>query len=75
MWGGCVEEDVEMTEDAKELLTQIGCETRLRYDIQLITAASIACMKRKASEVEIEDIGRVYSMFVDVKRSTQFMTE
>lgn len=27
--------------------------------------------KRKATEVEIEDIGRVYSMFVDVKRSTQ----
>mmetsp|Transcript_2822 Transcript_2822/g.4860 ORF Transcript_2822/g.4860 Transcript_2822/m.4860 type:complete len:468 (-) Transcript_2822:349-1752(-) len=71
----CEEEDVEMTEDAKELLTKIGFETSLRYSIQLITAAAIVCMKRKATEVEIEDIGRVYSMFVDVKRSTQFLME
>ncbi|GAX82411.1 hypothetical protein CEUSTIGMA_g9839.t1 [Chlamydomonas eustigma] len=71
----CEEEDVEMTDDAKELLTKIGFETSLRYAIQLITAASIVCMKRKATEVDIEDIGKVYSMFVDVKRSTQFMME
>ena len=25
--------------------------------------------------MDIEDIGRVYSMFVDVKRSTQFLVE
>lgn len=60
-----------MTEDAKELLTKIGHETSLRYAIQLITAAAIVCQRRKGSEVEIEDIGKVYSMFVDVKRSTQ----
>jgi RuvB-like protein 2 len=29
----CEEEDVEMTEDAKELLTKIGVETTLRYAI------------------------------------------
>lgn len=40
----CEEEDVEMTEDAKELLTKIGFETSLRYSIQLITAAAIVCM-------------------------------
>jgi RuvB-like protein 2 len=71
----CEEEDVEMTEDAKELLTKIGFETSLRYAIQLITAASIVCQRRKAAEVDIEDIGKVYSMFVDVKRSTQFLME
>lgn len=60
-----------MTEDAKELLTKIGHETSLRYAIQLITASSIVCTRRKGTEVEIEDIGKVYSMFVDVKRSTQ----
>ncbi len=48
-----------MTEDAKELLTKIGHETSLRYAIQLITAASIACQKRKGTEVDIEDIGKV----------------
>ncbi len=64
-----------MTDDAKELLTRIGFETSLRYAIQLITAASIVCQKRKASTVDIEDIGKVYTMFVDVKRSTQFLLE
>lgn len=64
-----------MTEDAKELLTKIGTETSLRYAIQLITAASLAAIKRKATEVDTEDISRVYTLFIDIKRSTQFMLE
>mmetsp|Transcript_17226 Transcript_17226/g.31421 ORF Transcript_17226/g.31421 Transcript_17226/m.31421 type:complete len:475 (-) Transcript_17226:514-1938(-) len=71
----CEEEDVEMTEDARELLTRIGHETSLRYAIQLITAAAIVAQQRKAAEVDVEDLGKVYSMFVDVKRSTQFLIE
>ncbi|KAG6541390.1 hypothetical protein Mapa_017168 [Marchantia paleacea] len=71
----CEEEDVEMTEEARDLLTKIGHETSLRYAIHLITAASLACLKRKGKEVDIEDISRVYSLFVDVKRSTQFLME
>jgi len=71
----CEEEDVEMTEDAKELLTKIGTETSLRYAIQLITAASLVAAKRKSEEVDIQDIRKVYAMFVDVKRSTQFLIE
>ena len=64
-----------MTEDAKELLTKIGFETSLRYAMQLITAASIVAQRRKAREVDIEDISRVYSLFVDVKRSSQYLIE
>ncbi|CAK9218869.1 unnamed protein product [Sphagnum troendelagicum] len=71
----CEEEDVEMSEDARDLLTKIGHETSLRYAICLITAAALACAKRKGKEVEIEDISRVYSLFIDVKRSTQFLME
>ena len=71
----CEEEDVEMSREALELLTKIGCETSLRYAIQMITVAWLCCQKRKASEVGIEDIKRVYSLFVDVKRSTQFLME
>ncbi len=44
----CEEEDVEMTEDAKELLTKIGTETTLRYAIQLITTSNLVALKRKA---------------------------
>lgn len=71
----CEEEDVEMTEEAKDLLTKIGTETSLRYAIQIITSASLVCRQRKATEVEIADIKRVYQLFVDVKRSTQFLKE
>merc|ERR1711871_1837211 len=69
------EEDVEMSDDAKDLLTRIAMETSLRYAIHMIMAASLVCSKRKGTEVDIEDIKRCYSLFVDVKRSTQFLME
>jgi RuvB-like protein 2 len=69
------EEDVEMSDDSLDMLTKIGMETSLRYAIQMITVASLCCQKRKGTEVGIEDIKRVYSLFVDVKRSTQFLME
>merc|ERR1740127_225275 len=71
----CEEEDVEMEDDAKELLTKIGTESTLRYAIHLITVANLVAMKRKAQEVDVQDIRKVYSLFVDVKRSTQFLIE
>jgi len=64
-----------MTEDAKELLTKIGMETSLRYSIQLITCSHIVAMKRRVGEVDIEDIRKVYGLFLDVKRSTEFCKE
>ncbi len=33
------------------------------------------CSYVQAAAVEVEDIGRAYSLFVDVKRSAQFMME
>lgn len=71
----CEEEDVEMADDALELLTKIGIETSLRYAQQMIIASSLVAEKRKSAQVEIEDIKRVYGLFVDVKRSTQFLLE
>merc|ERR1712054_757491 len=69
------EEDVEMTDNAKELLTKIGADSSLRYAIHLITVANLVALKRKAQEVDVQDIRKVYSLFVDVKRSTQFLHE
>ncbi|KAL7440057.1 hypothetical protein ACHAXM_008357 [Skeletonema potamos] len=71
----CEEEDVEMADDALELLARIGTETSLRYAIQMVITASLAAEKRKSAQVEIEDIKRVYKLFVDVKRSTQYLME
>lgn len=36
-----------MSDNAVAILTRIGMETSLRYSIQLITAASLVCRKRK----------------------------
>jgi RuvB-like protein 2 len=67
----CEEEDVEMTDDAKDVLTKIGMETSLRYAIHLITASSLVARKRKSTEVDVKDIKRVYNLFLDEKRSVQ----
>ncbi|GFY69642.1 ruvB-like 2 [Trichonephila inaurata madagascariensis] len=71
----CEEEDVEMNEDALLVLTKIGVETSLRYAIQLITAANLVCQKRKGTEVTIPDVKRVYTLFLDEARSSQYLKE
>ncbi len=43
----CEEEDVEMADDALELLTKIAMETTLRYAIHMITTSSLVAAKRK----------------------------
>lgn len=70
----CEEEDVELTDDGRDLLTKIGSEASLRYAIHMITVANLVCIKRKGTEVSVEDIKKTYSLFVDVKRSTEFLT-
>ncbi|KAH0908979.1 hypothetical protein HID58_032300 [Brassica napus] len=71
----CGEEDVEMNEEAKQLLNLIGRDTSLRYAIHLITAASLSCPKRKGKVVEVEDTQRVNRLFLDVRRSMQYLEE
>ena len=69
------EEEVDMEDDALELLTRIAKETSLRYAIHMIIASSLVAQKRKSSKVQLKDIERVYGLFVDVKRSTKFLME
>ena len=71
----CEEEDVEMDDEAKDLLTKIGAETSLRYAIHLITAANLIAQKRKATEVEMDDISTAYSLFIDIERSKSFLKD
>jgi RuvB-like protein 2 len=71
----CEEEDVEMEEEAKELLVDIAKETSLRYAIQLIMTSFIVARKKKRNEVLVEDLRKVYSMFSDVKRSQAYLDE
>jgi len=47
----------------------------LRYAIHLITTANLVAIKRKSNEVDTEDISTVYSLFIDIERSKQFLKE
>merc|ERR1711909_43522 len=69
------EEDTEISDDALTVLTKVGGETSLRYAIQLISVASLVCKKRKGTEISIEDVKRVYSLFLDEQRSCEFLKE
>jgi len=69
------EEDTEISEDALTVLTKIANETSLRYAIQLISVAGLTCKKRKGTEISIEDIKKVYSLFLDEQRSCEFLKE
>lgn len=71
----CKEEDVEVTEEGMLLLTVIGQKASLRYAIHCITAAALVCAKRKGKKVDKQDVKRVYELFLDVARSTQYLTE
>jgi RuvB-like protein 2 len=64
-----------MTEEALEFLTQIGVDTTLRYAIQMITTSSLLATKRKAGEVDLVDIRRAYTMFLDLKRSSEYLRD
>lgn len=57
------------------MLTRVAVDTSLRYAIQLITTANLVSQKRRRTQVEIEDIKKVYSLFLDEVRSTQFLKE
>lgn len=69
------EEDVNLSSQALESLTKIGADTSLRYAIQLITASSLVAKRRKSNTVEIPDVRRVYGLFLDERRSVQYLKE
>ena len=71
----CTEENVDMADDALELLTRIANETTLRYAIQMITTSYLVAKKRKSKQVQVAHIERCHKLFFDVQRSTKFIIE
>lgn len=69
----CEEEDVEAEPDARALLTKIGCETSLRYAMQLISAASHVASRAGSARVRMQDVSRAYSLFLDARRSAAYL--
>ncbi len=65
-----------MSGDALDLLTRIAKESgSLRYAMHMIMAAALTCKQRKGAEVEVADVKRVYGLFSDLRRSTQYLIE
>jgi len=71
----CMEEQVDMTEDALELLTRIAKESSLRYAIHTIMTSNLVAKKRKSKQVEVSHIERCHGLFYDVTRSTKYIME
>jgi TBP-interacting protein len=69
------EEEVELTPEALELLADLGVKYSLRYAIQLLRPASIVASKRGREEVRAEDVKEVSTLFIDTKRSIEFIKE
>jgi RuvB-like protein 2 len=69
------EEEFEVTPNALELLTKIGKEAGLRYASNLITTSALISQKRRAKEIEQEDVERSYQLFYDPARSVNFVSE
>eukprot|EP00934_Nitzschia_sp_Nitz4_P007451 Nitzschia sp. Nitz4//scaffold1_size375055//7263//8717//NITZ4_000204-RA/size375055-processed-gene-0.402-mRNA-1//-1//CDS//3329540829//7441//frame0 len=71
----CNEEQVEMADDALELLTRIAKETSLRYAIHTIMTSNLVAKKKKSKTVEVAHIERCHGLFYDVHRSTKYIME
>jgi len=71
----CQEEDVQLTADAANVLTSMAMQTTLRYALNLIACGRVVARKRKAEQVDTEDLRRAYTYFMDEKRSVQWLKE
>eukprot|EP01070_Trichotokara_eunicae_P003185 Trichotokara_eunicae@DN3205_c0_g1_i3.p1 len=69
------EEDLKISREALELLVQLAKTTSLRYGLQLLSMSELSRKKRKGDDISMPDVQRVFNLFFDVKRSTQYLLE
>ena len=62
-------------QQALNVLTKIAADSSLRYAIQLIASSALSAKKAKRTEVTTQDIRKVYNLFLDEKRSTDYLKE
>lgn len=60
---------------ALNVLTKIANDSSLRYAIQLITPAALHAKRQKNKQVTTENIRKCYTLFLDEKRSTDYLKE
>ncbi|KAH8742143.1 reptin52 [Cryptosporidium ryanae] len=69
------EEDLRLSEQAFQILTKIAMDTSLRYSLHLLTVSHVLALRKKRSEIDIDDVKKAYTLFIDVKRSTQYLID
>ena len=57
------------------MLTSMAVDTTLRYALNLISCAQVVARKRRSDRVDVEDLTKAYTYFMDEKRSVQWLTE
>ncbi|MEM0497712.1 MAG: RuvB-like domain-containing protein, partial [Acidilobaceae archaeon] len=67
------EEEVPLTDEALEKLTDIGLERSLRYAVQLLEPARVIAVRRNSLKVEAQDIEEAARIFADVKKSVELV--
>jgi TBP-interacting protein len=67
------ESGIMFSEEALEKLTQLGVENSMRYTVQLLAPAYEFAKLRNSSKVELEDVERAASVFVDVTQSSAYL--
>jgi len=68
-----IEEKIEIEEDALEKLTDVGERSSLRYAVQLLSLAAQNARRLKREKVNIEDVERVSSLFMDVNEAAEYL--
>ena len=71
----CQEEDVKLSPEALQILTAMASDATLRYCLNLISCADLLAKKRKSDTVDVDDLSRCYTYFLDEKRSVQWLKE
>jgi len=68
-----IEEKIEIEKDALEKLTDVGERSSLRYAVQLLSLAAQNARRLKREKVNIEDVERVSSLFMDVNEAAEYL--
>jgi len=68
-------EKIKLTEEALEYLTDVGSKTSLRYVIQLLAPAFEVAKEKKLEKIEKEHVVYVERLFIDVKKSVEYLRE
>ncbi|MEM4757026.1 MAG: RuvB-like helicase [Desulfurococcaceae archaeon] len=69
------EMEIELSKEALEKLVEIGSKTSLRYAVQLLEPARIIAEERGSQIINIEDIDRAKTLFIDVSASVQYLRQ